>query len=530
MIGEVYIEMGKFSDGVQNLKQYLSMSQGLQDLVNEQRALANLGWAYLTKSQHSENSENSLSKSLHYSKKSLAAVSKIPSKLIDTKERFQMRGRALENLGKIHWRSGRRKEAQNSFDDAETSFRNYKLWRDLHRLSDTRASMILESSDGGLDKALEQCKVALEAANKVGDEATAESLFTMFKVKLVNKQLEEAKDCLRKARTCKVEEGYRKLIDNNLKMMIVICKNTDTISKSNSETLMSHEPYEAIADALCKFDGSKVEKQIVLKLALEYYNQSFIRAENEGSTEYLADLNNSIAKTYEDLADYDNALSYYEKQLEFEKGKIEDQCATYSHIAMVREYMKSGYELVMEARETWLRLAETSGSKGQQLEALMEMFRFQSDSGRQEDADRTRVRIESLGGSVDETDRSCSQGSYSSGVSDNFPDIDLEQELAPPSVQKSKIAKRTPAEYMKRNAKGEYPLHKELQRRGQENKIISMIEKGHPLEVEDNAGWTPLGEAVGNANIGYVKILVEAGANLNHRNEILKVLMRKPRL
>ena len=518
MIGEVYIEQGKFPNGLQHLKQYLSISEGLQDPVNEQRALATLCWAYLTKSQN-DNSENSLSKSLYYCKKCLAAVSKIPSKLIDTKERVQMTGRALENLGKVHWRSGKRKEAANSFDDAERNFRNYKQWADLHRLSDTRAAMILEAGDGDLNKALDQCQISLEAATKVSDEATADSLFTMFKVKLANKQLEEAKECLRKARACKVDKSFSKTIENNLKMMIIICKNTDLIMKSNSGSLMSHEPYEAIADALCKFDGNKIEKQIVLKLALEYYNKAFIRAENEGSTEYLADLNNSIAKTYEDLGDYDNSLAYYEKQLEFEKGKIEEQCATYSHIAMVREYMKSGYELVMKAREEWLRLAETSRNKGKQIEALMEIFRFQTDSGHLEEADKTRIKIESLGGSVDENERSCSQGSYSSGVSDNFPEINLDEDLAPPSVQQSKIARRTPAEYMKRNAKGEYPLHKELQRRGQDNKIISMIERGHPLEVEDNAGWTPLGEAVGNANIGYVKILVDAGANLNHRND-----------
>ena len=81
------------------------------------------------------------------------------------------------------------------------------------------------------------------------------------------------------------------------------------------------------------------------------------------------------------------------------------------------------------------------------------------------------------------------------------------------------VARRTPALFKTKNAKGEFPLHIKLQKPGQESDILSMIERGHPLEVEDNAGWTPLGEAVGNMNISYIKILVNAGAKLNHRNE-----------
>ena len=76
--------------------------------------------------------------------------------------------------------------------------------------------------------------------------------------------------------------------------------------------------------------------------------------------------------------------------------------------------------------------------------------------------------------------------------------------------------------FKNKNARGEHPLHVKLQKPNKETEILDLIERGHPLEVEDNCGWTPLGEAVDNMNISYIKILVKAGANLNHRNTTLK--------
>merc|ERR1719282_1459580 len=185
---------------------------------------------------------------------------------------------------------------------------------------------------------------------------------------------------------------------------------------------------------------------------------------------------------------------------------------------MVRENMNSAYDVVIEARRSWLDLATSLGNRGQELEALQEMFRYQRDSGHAAEAEVTRLRIEMLGGGVEsDTTGGCSQGSVSSELSDKFPEVSL-SDLEPPRVETAKIARRTPPEYLKKNKLGESPLHVEIQRPGRENKIKDMIERGHPLEVEDNAGWTPLGEAVGRMNINYVKIITEAGANLDHRN------------
>ena len=517
MIGEVLVEKGKFTEALEHHTQYLDMATTLRNAVTEQRALATLGWTYLTMSQ---SDPAHLEKALKYSAKCLKAVARIPSKDVEKGERSQMTGRAQENIGKIHWRRGSSVEAEQSFAEAEVNFRDHRHWEDLHRLAVTRAGLILEAGTE-MSEALRQCRVSFEAAQKLRDplcsEASVESLLTMFKVNLITKQFDEAKECLRKARTFNVEISLMRQVEHHLKMMMVICKELDTITACDSSSLWTHLPYEQIGDALVKFEGTPAEKKRVFELALEYYTMAFSRASNEGSMECLPALNNSVAKTYEDLRDYDNALAYYEKQLELEKGSSEDQCVTWSSVAMVRENMKSSYEVVMEARRSWLDLAVSLNNRGQEVEALQEMFRYQKDSGHALEAEETRTRIERLGGLVDEETGGCSQGSVSSGVSDKFPEISL-SDLEPQRVETSKVARRTPAEYLRKNKLGESPLHEEIQRQGRENKIINMIERGHPLEMDDNAGWTPLGEAVGRMNINYVRIIAEAGANLDHRN------------
>ena len=114
----------------------------------------------------------------------------------------------------------------------------------------------------------------------------------------------------------------------------------------------------------------------------------------------------------------------------------------------------------------------------------------------EEDAILTKNRIRDLGGYVEFEHRS-SQGSEQS--CGNFPEVDLDNHEAP----KVRIgeARRTPFMYKSRIAKGEYKFNNE-------SEVMFMIENGHPLEVEDNAGWTPLGEAVGNTHIKYLKMTI----------------------
>jgi len=517
MMGETLADLARYKEALEQQKQYLAMSRQLQDPVMEQRALATLGRTFL---YIAETDTDAYDKSIKYFSNALKSVSKIPKKDIDAKERASMTGRALENIGIASWHLG--KDSEEFFSRAVSMYRDNKLWEDLCRVTDIKVSFLLVSaSPSDLSLALTCCEASLDAAQKVHNsvkqnQCKVTALFTKSKVLLLKEEWEDARECLIRARGYKVETDISAMVINNLKMLIVLLKLKEEIMAKMEGKMMSHSTYEQIGDALTKFQGNAGEVTKVLGLALKYYKMAYSRADNEGTMEALPALNNSIALTYKDMGDFDNALVFFERQLELEKGKYEELGSTYSNIASVRESLKCSFQQVLHALIEWEQCAIKVNNVGEQIMALQEVVRVQELDGQEREAMETRKKIEKLGGSPDSEEPS-SQGS---AMSDNFPEVDLD--LVEPPVVRVGEARRTPAIFKNKNERGEYPLHLKVQKPNQESEVISMIERGHPLEVEDNCGWTPLGEAMGHMNLSYIKILVNAGANVNHRNMSLR--------
>ncbi|KAK7109657.1 hypothetical protein V1264_013658 [Littorina saxatilis] len=67
---------------------------------------------------------------------------------------------------------------------------------------------------------------------------------------------------------------------------------------------------------------------------------------------------------------------------------------------------------------------------------------------------------------------------------------------------------------MKRNAKGETPLHVAAIK-GDLSAVKELMSKGDNPNVRDNAGWTPLHEAVNHGNAGVTEVLLQHGALVN---------------
>ena len=96
---------------------------------------------------------------------------------------------------------------------------------------------------------------------------------------------------------------------------------------------------------------------------------------------------------------------------------------------------------------------------------------------------------------------------------------DLEAPEVETSAAVPVLTASPPPEYVETNELGQTLLHLNVQRPGREDKIRDMIERGHPLETEDNEGYTPLHEAVRHKMFDYVMMICEAGANRNHRTK-----------
>lgn len=65
---------------------------------------------------------------------------------------------------------------------------------------------------------------------------------------------------------------------------------------------------------------------------------------------------------------------------------------------------------------------------------------------------------------------------------------------------------------------GETPLHVAAAR-GNLILVQSLLKQGHPVKVEDSAGWLPLHEAANHGHVDIVEALLQAGADPNDKGK-----------
>lgn len=168
--------------------------------------------------------------------------------------------------------------------------------------------------------------------------------------------------------------------------------------------------------------------------------------------------------------------------------------------------------------KSWLQLAEQHNTEAQVKIALLEIVSMHERLGRLGEADEYQERLKCLGDcDLDLT------GSQSSSVAttENFPDINIEDLNISDALSAAKTARpsRVNSRFVKKvNAHGDSKLHTAVQGDSNAAEVISIPDQGHPLEVTDNNGWTPLGDAVSHRFLEYVKILLSYGANINDAN------------
>ena len=532
-IGEVLQDLMQFDESIRHKKQYLAIAIQLQDSAEEQRALYVVAQTYQALAESSvagaAAKEKNSSKALEHFERSLAAVMGIPASDLERGEREIMRTRCLRNLASISWQLGRKERFAHFFSKAKDALSGEavrKHYEDHYGLYDEAANLLLTGDEDDLKQADTYSRHSLEMALKVHGKRERLchylALFTRSKVQILQEEFEEASQGLFLAYRKGVSSGLSPLLkadaENNLKMVAVVVKARERIARED-RGVFKH--LEEIADSLCKYCGGR-ERRRVLGLAVKYYHKAAQKAEEEGEVECLPALNSSIAQTYEETEDFHNAETFFLKQLEYESGLPEPACQTYSHIASVQESLGRGFTAVLSTMLQWLDLATDHRLEDQKRIALQELVKLHDRLG-EGGGQEYRTMLGSLGEGGTEEELASSQGSStSSKTSDNFPEIDLEAlsyEEALSAASSSRPRRVLSKFVAKTNQLGDTKLHKAAQQAGKTGQLLDLLHQGHPVDPTDNAGWTPLGDAVGNSNLEAVKILMSFKANINHAND-----------
>ncbi|XP_034831610.1 tonsoku-like protein [Maniola hyperantus] len=530
MIGEMYMLMAEFDKALKYEERHLSVAKELNNLVEEQRAMATLGRIYLLQGQSSSDeaeSKQSLTAAEKAFMKSLVLCEKLNGKVTKT-ELMDMRARLLLNIGVVQEHLGHLDKAIDCIHKAITICTNQDLYEILHNCYITEA-LLHNNKKKDYAKALSCLNKALEVASRLDDKVlkTCQTLSAKAEILCKMSDYQSAKQVLLKAWKLKTpDEEEKENIESNLKVVAAMCYTEDLlVSTDPSDHVTFKRLYEKLGDGAChllNYTG-----------AVEYYLKMLDHAELAGDCgKTLIPIYVSLYQTYKDMGYYYDALRYYYKEYELIKDVPKEAYTTLYNIAEVSFLAKKPYDQIEKACLDARNAARDWNKKKYEVRILKNLLKYQEEYGELDKMEETKSELKALG--YDDVDNleHCSEDDQSSAGGgdedtthigddiclDDLTDLsDTNEEDV--SEAKRETRRRGKGFAIKKNMKGETQLHVACIS-GNKLLVERLIAKGHPVNIRDNAGWLPLHEACIHGHIEIVNILIDNGANINDRGGV----------
>lgn len=395
-------------------------------------------------------------------------------------------------------------------DNEENSMKKSRLLKELESLSGRydlphwklrvcleKASLALESRKYQQAKEMSQMALAVLAKDKnVDRDLEAEAWFLRAKACLGDKCFIEAKKHLLTAKKL-VKNEENESITKFLKCTKKAVKKITALEQSQNSTEQS-ELHEKVADIFsdCSYPD----------LALFHYQKSFDKAiEANLSRKKQAVLAFSIADSNIDLGNFDEAIVYFKKELELSQGQENFKTIlTWQGLLKCMAKANKPYEVIRTEAEKALEFAVTFEKESWHEHVILtELVNIQKQYDKTSDSNETLKRIKDL---IERKGEPTEPEEDSQPVSDSSSseDEDDENELG-----------RRQTYVVKKNKVGETTLHLYCKEPGKEEEILRLIKEGHPVNIKDKFNYNPIHEAANFGFVNYVKILIEAGANMN---------------
>ncbi|XP_047534869.1 tonsoku-like protein isoform X1 [Vanessa atalanta] len=528
MIGEMYMLMAEFDKALKYEERHLAVAKELNNLVEEQRAMATLGRIYLLRGQSSAEdgeAKQSLTAAEKAFMKSLVLCEKLNGKINKT-ELMDMRARLLLNIGVVQEHLGHLDKAIDCIHKAITICSNQDLYEVLHNCYTTEA-LLHSNKKKDYAKALSCLNKALEVASRLEDKVikSCETLSTKGDILCKMSDYQSAKQVLLKAWKLKTpDEEERENIESNLKVVAAICYTEDLlISTDPSDHKTFKMLYEKLGDGACHLRNYAG--------AVEFYLKMLDHAEMAGDCgKTLIPIYVSLYQTYKDMGYYNDALQYYYKEYELIKDVAKEAYTTLYNIAEVSFLAKRPYDQIEKACYDARNAARDWNKKKYEIRILKNLLKYQDEYNEIDKMELTKTELRSLGyDDFDNLDQSeDEQSSVGGGDEDTHigDDICLEDltDLSDTNEEdlketKHETRRRGKGFAIKKNMKGETQLHVACIS-GNKLLVERLLGKGHPVNVRDNAGWLPLHEACIHGRLEVGRLLIRHGASVNDRGGV----------
>lgn len=391
-------------------------------------------------------------------------------------------------------------------------------------------NLALEVAERLPEKVLKMCETLIAKSDifiKTGDFQSAKQvLHKAYKLKSTNKEDRETVE--KRLRVGKKHVLTTKFYFLNVLIPTVaaMCYTEDALLALDSDDFLTKKNlYEKMGDGACALQN--------YDKAIDYYLKMLEMAEvGNFDKKELVPVYVSLYQTYTDLKQYDDALVYLRKEQEINKDDRKENITTLIQMADVYDLSGRGFweieNVYQEARTEAqklndLRLEKRIGIKQISLRKKHKMSTLV-------DILVDELKMSGIDVNIDDVDADEACSEHSSQVSDlekNTPDIgedislsdisgsDCDETVVHTSGSRTR-SKRGQSFAIKRNEKGETQLHQACIS-GNIQQLNRLLDQGHPVNIRDHAGWTPLHEASNHGHHDIVKVLLERGAAINDK-------------
>ncbi|KAK3930791.1 Tonsoku-like protein [Frankliniella fusca] len=523
MIGEVKLELCEYDEALKHTKKYYDYTKTCNSLLEEQRALTTLGRTYLVQADNMPDKDSAQCKKAYENAslalwKSLELCEKLQNE-VNSNELNEMRARSMLNLGLTYEGFQDFEEAIRQFDRAMKLCRKHKLDVVLKSCCCSCASVFMQQQK--FDDALnlfEEAKAALKSfPDKERVKDTVDILFVESECYILKEEVHLARKTLQKAYKM-AEKPCREDVSNRLKLVAAMDLHFKKLKNLVLTPQEKFKIHEELGDAFSSFR--------MFSVALKHYEEmlKFGKiAECNLKACYV-----SLAQTCKDLKEYEKALSYFEQELKLCQ-KSEDICESLLNIQEIQEILNVSISDQLCILQKAFSIVEKEDNQKLKRKVFIELEKVQRAALLIDEADETKSKLDGLRVTLSDSESDDEEEIEHTPNIGEYIDLDalsdcseedeeqFENKCSAPNNQASRRnPKRSNAALWRRNEKGETKLHTACIA-GNEKAVRTLLAQGCEVNATDNAGWTPLHEAANHGFLDIVELLLENGANINHR-------------
>ncbi|XP_072743856.1 tonsoku-like protein [Anoplolepis gracilipes] len=501
MIGEVHASWGDYKRALIHQNLHLEGAKDIKNLIEEQRAFATLGRTYFCLAESLTDRSQKRNEALANAKmayvNSMELCEKLTGNEIKPQERTLMRARLLLNLGLTLETQKETKQAINLIEQATELCVSNNFQEDLHRTCISLAAIYERQGNYKL------------ALNYIETAATVQDIRLKTEAKVSKAELFmrigkwiEARKVLISLYTSKgLPRDIKHQVEKYLRIVVTLCRAENNLL-IETDTKVKQKLYETLGDAA-------VAAQCFDK-GVEYYRHMLACAEETGDQISISLV--SLAQTLKDAGRHKEALPFAQRELGLCTNPRE-KCRSALFLADLLIAANSADAEIREYYTMALSSANESDSVKLQKSVARELVGYLESTSQFDEAKDMKQKA----GLISDETPSDTESEAASEESDKIgADICLEElsDLEDEENVKRTTKKRMRTAIVKRNAKGETQLHVACIN-GDVGTVERLLSSGHPTNVRDHCGWSPLHEAANHGHVDIAELLLRHGANVN---------------